>query len=229
MTPDLPQVESYIVQMANDFRASEQRAALRRDPRLDAIAKSYARYLARTGKFSHTADGRKPAERAQRGGYAFCQVAENLALNRDSRGFKSRQLASLAMTGWKNSPGHRRNLLRRYVTEIGVGVAKAPETRTYISVQLFGRPDALKMTFKVRNTSGARVTYRYGSDEHRIDPRVEATHTVCQPGRVEFLFSGNSGQRQPLGEAFPVSNADMFLIRRGQSGRVVVNQRAGVN
>jgi uncharacterized protein YkwD len=43
------------------------------------------------------------------------------------------------MDGWKNSPGHRRNLLLAQVTEIGVGAAKGRSGRWYF-VQLFGSP-----------------------------------------------------------------------------------------
>jgi len=229
VTPDLPQVETTIVRLANDFRRSEDRRALRRNRVLDAIARSYARYLARTGKFSHTADGRQPAERADRGGYAYCQFAENLALNGDSRGFRTRQLARDAMTGWKNSPGHRANLLRPYVTETGVGVAKAPDKQTYISVQLFGRPSELRFSFRVKNLSNATVDYAYRDDAHEISPRVIATHEVCRPGAVAFTFGAGSSQANSRKVSFSVTDGDVFTIRRGNGGRLVVNQSAAVD
>ena len=53
-----------------------------------------------------------PPQRAEAQGYRYCTVAENLALNLDSRGFETRQLARKAVEGWKASPGHRANMLR---------------------------------------------------------------------------------------------------------------------
>ena len=43
-----------------------------------------------------------------------------------------------------------------FVTEIGVAVAPASATEPkYIAVQLFGRPDSTKYTFKITNKSAA--------------------------------------------------------------------------
>lgn len=35
--------------------------------------------MAKTGKYGHAADGRKPAERAAAHGYEYCIVRENIA------------------------------------------------------------------------------------------------------------------------------------------------------
>ena len=42
--------------------------------------------MARTGKFSHSADGSEPAARAKRFGYEYCIVAENIAYIFSSEG-----------------------------------------------------------------------------------------------------------------------------------------------
>jgi hypothetical protein len=215
MTPDLPATETAIVEMTNAFRASESRSALRRNALLDRIAQSYADYLARTGKFSHTADGRKPAERADRAGYKYCQFAENLALNRDSRGFETRQLADAAVTGWKNSPGHRRNMLTQYATEIGVGIAKAADKQQYLSVQVFGRPLELRYQFAVRNETRTRVSYRLGDDQNAIPARAVITHTTCKPHDISFEIKTTP-------KSFPTARGDKFVITRGASGNLVV-------
>ena len=141
MTPDLPAVELAIVQKTNDFRRANQLDGLRLNARLDKAARGFAWYLARTGKFSHTADGRSHSARIKSAGYKYCITAENLALNGDSRGFRAAQLAQDALTGWKKSPGHRKNLLRKYVTEIGIGVAKH---RLSIATSLSSFLDALR-------------------------------------------------------------------------------------
>ena len=108
--PDLPQTEIAIVEMTNAFRKENKLGEVKPNTALAAAARAFADYLAKTGKFAHEADGREPAARAEQG-YRYCLVAENLALNLDSRGFETRQLARDAVEGWKDSPGHRANLL----------------------------------------------------------------------------------------------------------------------
>lgn len=226
MTPDLPQTEIAIVEMTNAFRAKQELGAVRRSRQLDVIARRYARFLAESGRFSHTADGRQPADRATAGGYDYCQFAENLASLLDSRGFRTRQLAREAVTGWENSPGHRRNMLTPHSTEIGVGVAKTPGQSKFLAVQLFGRPAALRYRMRIRNVSGRHVRYKLGPDNQRLPSRTEVTHTLCQPAALTFpkagLFSRN------IASEFSVRNGDLFIVRRGSSGRIVVDHRPDV-
>ena len=84
MTPDLPAVEVAIVDKTNAFRKAHKLGALRRNAKLDAAARAFARFMARTSEFSHTADGREPAERIKAAGYSYCLVAENLAFHADT-------------------------------------------------------------------------------------------------------------------------------------------------
>lgn len=227
MVPDIPKVESAIVEMTNDFRRAQGVDAVRREQVLDRIARKYARYLVRSGKFSHTADGQQPADRAQQGGYEFCQIAENLALHRDSRGFRTRQLAEAAMQGWKDSKGHRKNLVAPHVTEIGVAVEKAPDINQYVTVQLFGRPKALQYTFTVRNTTTTQVAYSYQGEQLDLPPMSEITHTVCQPGQLRFDDQANDGtQIVSEGASLLTQAGSRFRARRAPSGRIVIERVA---
>ncbi|MEM7774556.1 MAG: CAP domain-containing protein [Pseudomonadota bacterium] len=224
MVPDLPKVETVILEMTNAFRRNNDVGELRREPLLDAAARAFARYLARSGKFSHTADGRQPADRVSRAGYKFCQVAENLALHRDSRGFTAKKLAGAAVRGWQGSPGHRKNMLAPHVVEIGIGVAKAPAINKYISVQLFGRPDALRYEFKIRNTTRVSVRYRFNTSSYTVPGRTEITHRVCLPGQLAFESDRRAAQnKRVVGSRFLTRSNDRFRLRRGASGRIVID------
>ena len=218
MTPDLPAVELAIVQKTNDFRRANQLDGLRRNARLDKAARGFARYLARTGKFSHTADGRSHSARIKAAGYKYCITAENLALNGDSRGFRSNQLAQDAVTGWKKSPGHRKNLLRKHVTEIGVGVAKAPNEHRYLSVQLFGRPAALKYSFRIENRSRSTMRYTFDGRSNEIPVRVIATHTACQPALLTFHQASLPGKKLPTQQKFETRDGDVFVLKASSNG-----------
>lgn len=139
--PDLPKAEIAIVQMTNAFRREHKLGSLSTNRQLTAAARAYAAYLARTGNLSHSADGRSMDDRVRAQGYRFCWLAENLSFRRDAKGYATGALANTVITGWKNSSDHRANLISPNVTEIGVGVARAPgASPTYYSVQLMGRP-----------------------------------------------------------------------------------------
>ena len=185
--PDIPAVETAIVEMTNAFRAKNTLAEVRPEPRLAAAARAYAAYLAKSGQFSHSADGREAGDRIASAGYTWCTVAENLALHLDSRGFESRDLAKKSVEGWINSPSHRENMLTPYVTDIGVGVVQAPgKDPKYISVQLFARPRAMEYAFQISNTSKSSVAYAFGGERHEISPHMSVTHTACTPDALAF-------------------------------------------
>lgn len=218
MLPDLPQTEIAIVEMTNAFRKENRLGDLKPNALLAAAARGFAEYLAKTGKFAHEADGREPQQRAEAQGYRYCLVAENLALNLDSRGFGSRQLAREAVEGWKASPGHRANMLQAGVTEIGVAVAQAPDQNPkYISVQLFGRPESLRIKFSVENRTGSPVRYALGGEAHALPARTIVTLTVCDASLLTFEKAG-------AGARFDIRDGDKFTARAGSGGSVEVKR-----
>lgn len=211
-TPDLPKVEAAIVQLTNAFRREQGLSAVHPNAVLRKAAEDFARYLARTDTFSHTADGRQPGDRARTAGYDYCTVSENLASNLDSRGFETRQLATDAVEGWKKSPGHRKNMVQPHVTEIAVAVAKAPGAEKYLSVQLFGRPVTLRYEFVVKNASELPVAYAFEGRSFTVDGRSLITHTECNPGSLSFVSAGHRLSKQTLTATFAVKAGTMFLV-----------------
>jgi hypothetical protein len=211
--PDLPQTEIAIVEMTNAFRQENRLGSLKPNTALAAAARAFADYLGRSGRFSHEADGREPAERAEAQGYRYCLVAENLALNLDSRGFETRRLARDAVEGWKSSPGHRANMLLPHATEIGVAVVKAPDRDPkFISVQLLGRPEALKVEFSIVNQSGKEVRYRLGDEAATLAVRTTVTHTRCDPDTLRFDGAAEASYKPRNGDTFVVTPAGRVEI-----------------
>jgi hypothetical protein len=216
--PDLPQTEMAILEMTNAFRRESKLGEVKTNPALTAAARAFAEYLARTGKFAHEADGRQPAQRAEASGYRYCLVAENLAMNLDSRGFEAGALAGAAVEGWKNSPGHRANMLQPTVTEIGVAIARAPDRDPkFISVQLFGRPESLKVEFRIENQAGAEVRYALGEETHTLPARAIVTHTSCDPEQLTFQKAAAAMQR------FAPRSGDRFVVRSRAGAALVVD------
>jgi hypothetical protein len=188
VAPDIPAAEMAIVEMTNTFRKEHKLAGATPSPLLAAAARAYAKVLAaRQAALSHTVDGTTPAQRAQSAGYAPCQIAENLAMLYDSRGFTAMDYARRTLAGWKDSPGHRGNMLMPHVTEIGVGIARmGPNDPRYVAVQLFARPEALKYSFRIANKTPGTLSYAFAGEEHAVKSRQIITHTSCAPGTIAF-------------------------------------------
>jgi uncharacterized protein YkwD len=138
--PDIARATAMVIDETNAFRRHEGRGAVERNPKLEEAAREFARYLARTETLEHDADGHTPGERAQRHGYRWCRIAENIAYQFDSRGYATEALAQGLVEGWKKSPGHRRNMLERDVKHIAVAVARSDRNGYYYAVQMFGKP-----------------------------------------------------------------------------------------
>jgi hypothetical protein len=222
--PDTPAVEIAIVEMTNTFRKQQRLDAVRPNVGLTAAARAYAAYLAKSGQFSHTADGREAGDRISAVGYAWCQMGENLALHMDSRGFEARALAEKSVQGWINSPGHRANMLTPYVTETGVGVARAPGSKDpkYISVQLFARPKSLEYEFQISNTSAEAVSYSFGGETHEVMPSFAVTHTSCMPSEVAFEKVGTGARAKALSMHYKASDGLVYVLKPDQASGLKV-------
>jgi uncharacterized protein YkwD len=176
---DLAATGELIQQQTNRFRKELGRDAVTANPVLMQTAADFARFMAKTNKFSHTADGNQPNGRARQHGYDPCLVAENIAVEFSSRGFTTSALATKFVQGWKHSPGHCKNMLDPDVIETGVGVAQS-ETGFYYAVQMFGRPRSKSISFRVANKSGTTVEYWLGDRSFKLPPDYTETHTLCR-------------------------------------------------
>ena len=217
MVPDLPQTEAAIVELTNAFRKANALQEVTPNAALTAAARAFADYIARSGKFSHEADGRTPQDRVLAQGYRYCLIAENLAWNLDSRGYDTGRLAREVVEGWKASPGHRENLLLRGATEIGIAVVRAHDaTPKFVSVQVFGRPETAQVRFAIRNLTGSPVRYVLSDQRETIQPRETITHTDCEPRPLKF-------EAVRAQAAFAPKDGDRFTVRTSKTGTVEVS------
>lgn len=179
--PDLAQVAKLIVQKTNEFRRDEGLENVQPNQELTETAKYFADYMAKTDRYGHQADGKRPSERAKQHGYEYCLVAENIAYQFSSAGFAAEELGVNFFDGWKSSPPHRKNMLNSAVTETGVAVAQSEQTGYFYGVQMFGRPKALQIEFQVANRADVDVEYRLGDRTFTLRPRFTRTHIRCRP------------------------------------------------
>jgi uncharacterized protein YkwD len=193
-TPDLEAVTKAIVEKTNAFRKSEKRPDVAVNDKLAEAARGFAAYMAKTGRYGHTADGTQPANRATKQGYEYCIVLENIAYAFQSKGFSSEELTKTFVEGWEKSPGHRKNMLDPDVTETGVAVARSEKTGHYFAVQMFGRPKSQVIKFQIANQTKAEVSYKVGDKEFTLPAHYIRTHELCRPAEVTFEKVGEKAE-----------------------------------
>jgi hypothetical protein len=221
--PDLKQVEQHIVEMTNQARSGQNLAALKLDALLANAARAFARSLARSGEFSHSAGGSSPTERAARAGYKSCTVAENLAMDRSSSGLSTGTLAIQVVAGWMNSAAHRANIMSAAVTEVGVGVAEAPgAVAKFISVELFGRPQSASVAFQVVNASDTEVRFAFAGKVRDLKPRVSVVETSCQPGEIAFSTAGGLFSTATEIARMPAKSGMLYTLKSEVKGTLKV-------
>jgi len=208
-SPNVGEAVRLILDRTNSFRGGAGVEPIAPDARLSAAARGFAAYLARTGRFGHEADGRTPAQRARAEGYAYCLILENIASVYSSEGFEARELADRVMRGWKESPGHRRNLLDPGATEVGVAIARSDASGAYYAVQLFGRPQSLRIDFRIGNASPAAVEYEVDGRSYSLPPRATRMHQDCGAPR---LLVHLPGERQAT--VVEPANGDRWDVER---------------
>ncbi len=114
---DLPGARALALAAVNELRLEHGREPVQSDDRLDAAAQLYAEDMFRRAYYDHTSpEGETVRDRVRAAGGAKARgLAENIA--------KGLFTPDEVVRRWANSPGHRRNILQRGATEVGLGVA----------------------------------------------------------------------------------------------------------
>ncbi|MEW4566485.1 CAP domain-containing protein [Tautonia sp. JC769] len=115
----------------NALRAERDLPPLSLSPTLSRAAEAQVAGMIELGKIRHKGvDGSSPADRITRVGYPYQSVGENVAAGQET--------AEEVMTGWMDSPGHRRNILGDF-EELGAARAEDDDGRPYWCV-VFATP-----------------------------------------------------------------------------------------
>jgi uncharacterized protein YkwD len=140
--PDWTDTGKAILQLVNEARAAPRRCGEQQFPAapplawnaaLGQAALAHSRDMAEKRYFSHQGkDGSGAGERAQRAGYQWRRVGENIASGQSTPGE--------AVSGWLSSPGHCANLMNGNYTEMGAAHAVVNGGRTVYWTQVFGTP-----------------------------------------------------------------------------------------
>ena len=122
--------------LLNQYRVKNQLPPLMENAVLARVAQNFAAVMASKDKLDHFADGNDPGERMRDAGYNWCSFAENIA--RSTAELSGSRMAKSFMQTWINSPGHRANMLKDGIRDVGIGIASDGRGRFY-AVQTFGR------------------------------------------------------------------------------------------
>lgn len=106
--------------MISGYRQNNGLSAVQIDPILTRAAQAQAEAMARRNKLDHNVAG-ELGQRIRREGYDARLAVENI-----SAGYHT--LAE-AFSGWRDSPPHRDNMLKRGVTRMGIATSYAPDTK----------------------------------------------------------------------------------------------------
>ncbi len=118
-----------VIALTNQNRKAKRLPPVALDAKLAKAAQAHACDNAEHLQMSHVgSDGSDLPTRLRRAGYAYREAAENVAA-----GFRD---APSVMSGWMGSTGHRRNILSRGATDIGIGVAKGKDGQLYWTMNL---------------------------------------------------------------------------------------------
>jgi uncharacterized protein YkwD len=107
--------------LINQYRKENGLKPLKLNASLTDAAKEHSRDLAKWDRISHYgSDGSNPWDRVKRTGYKPRLAAENVGTGQVS--------FAEVLRGWKESPGHNKNLLLADANEMGLALVQDPKT-----------------------------------------------------------------------------------------------------
>jgi uncharacterized protein YkwD len=107
--------------LINQYRHDKGLKPLKLNAELTEAAKAHSRDLAKWDRISHYgSDGSNPWDRVKRTGFKARLAAENVGTGQID--FQE------VMRGWKESPGHNKNLLLTDATHMGIALVQDPRT-----------------------------------------------------------------------------------------------------
>ena len=158
-TISIPKLERAIHDAVNAERKRHGLKVLESDDKLAAIARKHSRDMAKRDYLSHrNPEGRGPTERGKAAGFPIRKptargYAEGLAENlfkghlyhsvlriagiKRYKWISQADLARSIVSGWMNSPGHRKNILTGSFDMQGIGAAVSKERLEVYVTQMF--------------------------------------------------------------------------------------------
>ncbi len=120
----MSEIEREVVDLTNQERAKNGLPNLKASSKLAEVAQAKSDDMLENGYFSHNSPNYgSPFQMMQEFGVSYQTAAENIAAGQQS--------AEQVVKDWMNSPGHRRNIMNRELTHIGIGHATGGNQGSY--------------------------------------------------------------------------------------------------
>lgn len=114
---DIKSVEQEVIRLTNQERAKQGLPALKSDWQLSRVARYKSRDMRDQGYFAHNSPTYgSPFEMMKSFNISYRKAAENIAAGQ--------RTPQEVVQAWMDSPGHRKNILDKDLTYIGVGYAE---------------------------------------------------------------------------------------------------------
>ena len=140
---DLDRIREQALVLLNQSRKEHNLPPLVLEAKLSKAAQSHANDMLKRKYFAHSSpEGETVADRyRQAGGSKWLVTAENIYQADHTPPPITDNILKHLQVGWMNSPGHRKNILLRGITEFGFGIAVDAPGNLY-AVQNFAGPGA---------------------------------------------------------------------------------------
>ncbi|MEX2541481.1 MAG: CAP domain-containing protein [Trueperaceae bacterium] len=216
--PSSGPAEAALLVTTNEARARHGLPPLGHDEGLARAARAHAIEMANLAYFSHSSpspESSSLSRRLARAGVPSVTAGENLALLRGPQ-----DVATAAVQGWLESPGHRAALLHTGYTHVGFGVATGAGGETLVA-QVFGRlPRTLRRATVNREPRGGFELNVLLEVPTRLTvlPRLAGTTgevLTLEPGTSELVLHTDSSEAQQLVMATALDDAGHYVIQDG--------------
>jgi uncharacterized protein YkwD len=202
---DADEAERLAMEVLNADRQRYGLSLLIRDTRLDQVARQHSVDMREHSFFGHySPESGTPGDRLSNAAYRTGQYAENVAKGPSIHG---------AQSGLMHSLGHRRNILNKRLTHVGIGVAgqrKDKQTVWWLT-QVFAVPVQRVTSADGRETLLQRIqSLRARAGEEPL-VRDDALDTVARQGVKELAAGGSKGIPERL-----VADARKRFPRQGR-------------
>jgi uncharacterized protein YkwD len=125
--------EITIAELTNQERKKDGKRSLVLSAALSKVARAHSENMARQGKMEHKLDKKDVFNRLEDAKLDYEVAGENIAFG--DQGIEMKTIMKL----WMESESHRKNILYKDFTEIGVGIARAKNGDVYFT-QVFSKP-----------------------------------------------------------------------------------------
>jgi len=128
---ELTPLEQQVLVGTNEERKKEGLPPFQADAQLTEIARAHSQNMAKQEKMMHNLDGKTPFDRIKGTGYKYFFAGENIAAGDVP--------VDVIMNAWMKSEGHRKNIMHKEYTHIGIGAVRDAKDNVYYT-QVFAKP-----------------------------------------------------------------------------------------